>query len=580
MRKVIVMKKEELDIILKSTNDAVIVINAIEKITLFNTAAERITGFQEKEVIGKPIKEVIISTRLPYVLNSGEAELNQRQLLGNTTIITSRMPVKDEEGRVIAAVAIFRDISEVMDLTHQIYKLKEMQSLLEGIFHSTQDAISVCNEKGIGVLINPAYTRVTGFTEEDIIGKPVTADIAEGESMHLQVLRTKQPVKNARLKVGSQKKDVLVHAAPIIVDGELKGSVGVLHDLSEIKKLTDELITAKQIIRKLEAKYLFEDIIAEDEGMLAALQKAKQAAVTPATILLRGESGTGKELFAHAIHNLSQRRYNQFVRVNCPAISENLFESEVFGYVEGAFTGARKGGKRGLFEEAHGGTIFLDEVTEIPISIQAKLLRVLQEKEILRVGSTKPISIDVRIIAATNIALEEAVKEGKFREDLYYRLNVIPIEIPPLRKRKRDLYSLVLHLINKYNQEYGRKVEGISQEALRSLENYDWPGNIRELQNYIGRTFINMKYSEKIIEEEHLPKFIHKDVSFLISEKENIDNTAKGEDKSLKEMVAKAEKAYIKEVLKKYRGNRTLAAQELQISLRNLYYKIEKYEID
>ncbi|AKL96940.1 sigma54 specific transcriptional regulator, Fis famil [Clostridium aceticum] len=571
------MKKEELDIILKSTNDAVILVNPIGRITLFNAAAEKITGFSEKEVIGKLIEEVITSTRLTYVLKSGEAELNQRQLLGNTTIITSRMPVKDEEGRVIAAVAIFRDITEVIDLTHQIYKLKEMQSLLEGIFHSTQDAISVCDEKGIGVLINPAYTRVTGFTEKDILGKPVTTDIAEGESMHLQVLKTKQPIKNARLKIGPQKKDVLVHAAPIIVDGELKGSVGVLHDLSEIKKLNDELTTAKQIIRKLEAKYLFEDIIAEDEGMLEALQKAKQAAVTPATVLLRGESGTGKELFAHAIHNLSQRRYNQFVRVNCPAISESLFESEVFGYEEGAFTGARKGGKRGLFEEAHGGTIFLDEVTEIPISIQAKLLRVLQEKEVVRVGSTKPISIDVRVIAATNIALEEAVKRGKFREDLYYRLNVIPIEIPPLRKRKKDLYPLVVHLINKYNQEYGRKVEDISSEALKSLEEYDWPGNIRELHNYIGRTFINMKYSEEIIEEEHLPKFIHRDLNFLINKKEY---EVKEESISLKEMVEKVEKEYIKEVLKKHGGNRTIASQELKVSLRNLYYKIEKYQID
>lgn len=185
------VKKEELDIILRSTNDGLIAIDAQGRITLFNRSAERITGFKEKAVLGMPIEEVITSTRLPHILKTGESELNQKQPLGNTTIITSRMPVKDEEGNVIGAVAIFRDISEVMDLTHQIYKLKEMQSLLEGIFHSTQDAISVCDENGIGVLINPAYTRVTGFTEKDIIGKPVTVDIAEGDSVHLQVLKTK-----------------------------------------------------------------------------------------------------------------------------------------------------------------------------------------------------------------------------------------------------------------------------------------------------------------------------------------------------------------------------------------------------
>ncbi|SNT05688.1 PAS domain S-box-containing protein [Anaerovirgula multivorans] len=574
------MKKQELDVILRSTNDAVIAINDKGRITLFNRSAERITGFMEKAVLGIPVQEVITSTRLPYILKTGESELNQKQPLGNTTIITSRMPVKDEDGKVIGAVAIFRDISEVMDLTHQIYKLKEMQSLLEGIFHSTQDAISVCDENGIGVLINPAYTRVTGLTEKNIIGKPVTVDIAEGDSIHLQVLKTKKPVKNARLRIGPQKKEVLVHAAPIVVDGELKGSVGVLHDLTEIKKLTDELMTAKQIIRKLEAKYLFDDIIAEDQEMQAALGKAKQTAMTPATVLLRGESGTGKELFAHAIHNLSQRRYNQFVRVNCAAISESLLESELFGYVEGAFTGARKGGKRGLFEEAHGGTIFLDEITEIPISTQAKLLRVLQEREVVRVGSTKAVNIDVRVIAATNIALENAVKKGKFREDLYYRLNVIPIEIPPLRKRKNDIHPLTLHLINKFNQEYGRNVEDISKEALESLLAYDWPGNVRELENYIGRAFINMKYTDKTIREEHLPKIIDIANNLIESKKKSKEEFADNKEHSLKEILEDVEKKHITDVLNKYYGNRTMTSKELKISLRNLYYKMEKYHID
>lgn len=573
------MKREELDVILTSTNDAVMAIDDKARITLFNRAAERITGFREKDVLGLPVKEVITSTRLPYILKTGEAELNRKQPLGNTTIITSRMPVRDGEGKVTGAVAVFRDISEMMDLTHQIYKLKEMQSLLEGIFHSTQDAISVCDENGIGVLINPAYTRVTGFTEKDIIGKSVKADIAEGESVHLQVLETKMPVKNARLRLGPQKKEVLVHAAPIIVDGELKGSVGILHDLTEIKNLTDELITAKQIIRKLEAKYIFDDIIAEDQEMIGALEKAKQAAVTPATVLLRGESGTGKELFAHAIHNLSGRRYNQFVRVNCAAISEGLLESELFGYVEGAFTGASKDGKRGLFEEAHRGTIFLDEIAEISISTQAKLLRVLQEKEVIRVGSTKTISIDVRVIAATNIALEDAVRKGKFREDLYYRLNVIPIVIPPLRKRKKDLYPLTLHLIKKFNQEYGRNVEGISKEAINKLNTYDWPGNVRELENFIGRTFINMKYTDKIIEEKDLPKMIGKGQNLMDIEKEQRNLFSDDKNKSLKDIIEAAEKKHIKDTLDKYHGNRTMAAKDLDISLRNLYYKMEKYDI-
>ncbi len=571
--------KKEIDVILSTTNDAMIAVDIEGKITLFNRAAEKITGFQESAVRGRHIEEVIRSTRLPYILKTGESELNQKQPLGNTVIITSRMPVKDEQGNVIGAVAIFRDISEILDLTLEIYKLKEVQSMLEAILYSTQDAISVCDEKGIHVLINPAYTRLTGLSQKEIIGKPAPVDIAEGESIHMQVISSKLPVKNARMKVGPYGKEVVADAAPIIVDGELKGSVGVLHDLTEIKKLNSELMQAKQIIRNLEAKYTIEDIIARDDGMLAAIGKARQAAITPATVLLRGESGTGKELFAHAIHNLSVRKYNQFVRVNCAAISESLLESELFGYDEGAFTGARKGGKIGFFEEAHGGTIFLDEIGEIPISTQAKLLRVLQEKEIVRVGGTTPTNIDVRVIAATNISLEQAIEKGKFREDLYYRLNVIPIVIPPLRKRKRDLYPLVIHLIKKFNQEYGRKVEDISPEGLEKLTSYDWPGNVRELQNYIGRAIINMKYNETVITIEHLPKFFDNDKHFKLPERELAESEL-DEGQSLKQQMDTIERDIIIKKLQKYNGNRTMAAKEMAISVRNLYYKMEKYEID
>ena len=228
----------------------------------------------------------------------------------------------------------------------------------------------------------------------------------------------------------------------------LKGSVGVIHDVSEIKTLTAELNRARQIIRTLEAKYTFDDIIGTSEQMLVALEQAKLGAKTPATILLRGESGTGKELFAHAIHNESDRKYNKFIRVNCAALSESLLESELFGYEEGAFTGARRGGKR-TFEEANNGSIFLDEIGELTQSTQAKLLRVLQEKEIIRVGGAKAISVNVRIIAATNVNIEKAMAEGAFREDLYYRINRYPISIPPLRQRKEDIEALSIRLIEK-----------------------------------------------------------------------------------------------------------------------------------
>lgn len=313
---------------------------------------------------------------------------------------------------------------------------------------------------------------MTGLSEKEVIGKPANTDISEGESMHLKVLETRRPVRGVRMKVGPNEKEVIVNVAPVIVDGILKGSVGVIHDVSEIKMLTAELNRARQIIRTLEAKYTFDDIIGKSEQMLVALEQAKLGAKTPATILLRGESGTGKELFAHAIHNESDRKYNKFIRVNCAALSENLLESELFGYEDGAFSGAKRGGKKGLFEEANNGSIFLDEIGELTQNMQAKLLRVLQEKEIVRVGGTKAIPVNVRVIAATNVNIEKAMADGTFREDLYYRINRYPISIPPLRQRLEDIEALSVRLIQKINRDYGRNVKGLSQQALRALSAY------------------------------------------------------------------------------------------------------------
>ncbi|MEW9122889.1 MAG: sigma-54-dependent Fis family transcriptional regulator [Thermotaleaceae bacterium] len=570
--------KKELEVILDSTHDAMIAVDHQGIITLFNKAAKKLTKKEDVDVIGRPITEVVENTRLPYILKTGDSELNRKQPLEDITIITNRMPVKDEHGNVIGAVAVFRSITEVMELAEQITDLREMQSMLQAIFHSTQDAISVVDQHGIGVMVNPAYSRLTGLTEKDIIGELCTVDIAEGDSIHLKVIELKEPVKNARLKVGPLKKEVVADAAPIIVDGELRGSVAVLHDITEIKRLTQELNQAKQIIRKLEAKYTFDDIITEDVQLLAAIEKAQKAAVTPATVILRGESGTGKELFAHAIHNASKRKYGQFVRVNCAAINENLLESELFGYEEGAFTGARKGGKIGLFEQANGGTLFLDEIGEISINTQAKLLRVLQEREIVRVGGSKSIAIDVRVIAATNLDLERAVKEGRFREDLYYRLNVIPIFIIPLRQRKEDIYPLVLRLIRKFNQDYGRFVQDISPKAVESLKEYDWPGNVRELENFIGRAMINMRFNEMIIRTNHLPLLenkIHIHESPPVESLEEISS-----QRTLEEVLEASEKQYILMVLQQNQNNRTKTAEQLGISIRNLYYKLKKYGIE
>lgn len=563
------------ELIFNATNDGMIVINNDEKIILFNKSAEKMIGKSRDEVIGRHIHEVIPSSGLPQVLRTRQMETNQETLLHNgVKIISTRFPIIDEHGRLNGALSVFKDITEAVRLAEEITNLKEVETRLQAIFNSSDEAISVVDENGFGMMINPAYTRITGLTEKEVIGKPATTDIAEGESVHLQVLKTRRAVRGVSMKVGRNKREVIVNGAPIIVDGKLKGSVGVIHDVSEIQALSRELHKARQIIRSLEAKYTFEDIIGTSKEMKTAISQARVAAETPATILLRGESGTGKEMFAHAIHDASERKYNKFVRVNCAALSESLLESELFGYEEGAFSGAKRGGKRGLFEEAQNGSIFLDEIGDLPLNTQVKLLRVLQENEITRVGGTKPIALNVRIIAATNVNLEKSMLNGTFREDLYYRLNRMPIYIPPLRERKEDIKPLALRLIEKMNREYGRHVEGLTDLALARLMDYHWPGNVRELENILGRAMIFMNKNETLIDERHLLDLTN-GFNVETKEQEKVHDT-----RTLAERVEEYEKKLIYEALKAHKGNKTLTAKNLGLSVRNLYYKLKKYKLE
>lgn len=563
--------------IFNSTNDGMIGIDVNGRVFLFNKMAEKVTGMKRTEVMGSFIQDIMPTSKLLNVLSTRKIEVNQQLVLQNgVSIVTTRIPIMDDSGKLHGALSIFKDITEVERLAEEITNLKEIQTMLKATIQSSEEAISVVDEKGRGLLINRAYTRMTGLTEEDVIGKPAEIDISEGESMHMQVLKTRRPVRGVRMKVGPNKKDVIVNVAPIIVDGKLKGSVGVIHDVSEIQTLTNELNRARQIIRTLEAKYSFDDIIGESEEMKVAIEQAKLGAKTPATILLRGESGTGKELFAHAIHNASDRRFNKFIRVNCAAISESLLESELFGYEEGAFSGARRGGKRGYFEEANNGSIFLDEIGELSAHMQAKLLRVLQEREIVRVGGTKPIPINVRIIAATNVNLEKAMSDGSFREDLYYRLNRYPISIPPLRLRKGDIPALCNYLIGKINQDYGRNVEGISKEAMDIFMRYQWPGNVRELENILGRAIIFMNHHETEIQKHHLPQLEGTNEKNNVKKINDFVNTNIAR---LSDLVEEFEADVIKRALEENGYNRTKTAQMLGISIRNLYYKIEKYNL-
>lgn len=459
---------------------------------------------------------------------------------------------------------------------NRIYSLAgegDSKLLLQTIIDSLSDAVSVVDENGIGIMINRAYTRITGMTEEQVLHKPATVDIAEGESVHLRVLQTGKPIKGVRMKVGPFRREVIVSCAPLIIKGELKGSVGVIHDISELRRVMEELERTRRLIRKLESRYTFDDIIGTSNQIKETIDRATQAAATPACVLLRGECGTGKELFAHAIHHASERAEKPFIRVNCASLTDTLLESELFGYADGAFTGAKKGGRKGYFEEANSGTLFLDEIGAMNLDAQGRLLRAIQEGEIIRVGESRTRSIDVRVIAATNADLEKLVDKELFRKDLYYRLNVFPIVMPPLREIKSDIPLLVKHYLSRYAQEYGRTVVEVAPAVYRRLKEYDWPGNMRELQNVIARALINLDRDEYVIEERHLM------MSFISSPGvKRAADTAPLEG-TLKDLHRSWEKDVLLKVLHEVEGNKAEAARRLNISIRNLYNKLHQHKL-
>ena len=358
--------------------------------------------------------------------------------------------------------------------------------------------------------------------------------------------------------------------------GESIGNVTIYHDVSEVNRLKRELDRVNQKLRKAEVKYTFKDIIGKNPELLKVIETAKVAAMTPATILIRGESGTGKEIMANAIHNTSKRRNEKFVKINCSSIPEELLESELFGYKEGAFTGARRGGKKGLFQEADGGTLFLDEIGDVSPKMQVKLLRSLQEREIMPVGSTETIPVDVRVISATNKNLEEMVEDGEFREDLYYRLNVFPLYIPPLRKRKEDMEAIVLYLLNKYDSFYDRQVTSVDQQSVEWLQKKDWPGNIRELENVISRALINLDVQAQNLSVEDIAEALGgKEIRRKQTNADSEENEMNLEllPQNLSDALKIVERQLIEKTLTKADGDKNRAAAELQVPLRTLYYK-------
>lgn len=444
---------------------------------------------------------------------------------------------------------------------------KEKSAIFKSIIDFAYDGILGIDKNGSITVFNPVIQKITGMSYEKAIGGPVD-DIVENTCM-LRVLESGVPELGEIQQIGNT--SIVTNRVPIIVEGEVLGVVATFQEIEKIQKMETQ-IRKKLLAKGHVAKSTFDDIKGKSREILKTKGKAKLYAEVDSTVLILGETGTGKELFAQSIHNASSRAEKPFVAVNCAAIPENLLESELFGYVEGSFTGARKGGKTGLFELAHEGTIFLDEISEMAPNLQARLLRVLQEKEVVRLGDDRLIPVDVRVIAATNRDLSKEVEEGRFREDLFYRLCVLRLNIPPLRDRKEDIYELVSYFLYEKNKMLNRKVKYITNESIAKILLYDWRGNVRQLENFIETCVVLSEGEEigiDIISEATAGTPIR------ISEEEN---KAQGNQITSKGVLKHIENETIKNVLEETNGNKSMAAERLGISVTTLWRRLKNME--
>lgn len=472
--------------------------------------------------------------------------------------------------------------SEVMDKFlglmgrhRELVQLFRDKELMQIILNNVQEGIQYANNEGVLRYVNPAYTKITGIDPRERIGTNVFTMSRDGALV--RALETKKPVFGLRNTAIHSKAEVVSNASPVFDGDELLGAVVVFRDISDILKLSRELKQSTRIIASLSSRlehyqrhrYVFNDIICVSDKMLSLKDKARKMALSDSTVLIQGESGTGKELFAHAMHQASKRSNMPFVEVNCAAIPENLLESELFGHEKGAFTGADRR-KPGRFEMAEGGTIFLDEIGELKQEMQAKLLRFLQNKKYERIGGAETITADIRVIAATNRNLREMMARGEFREDLFYRLHVLHLEIPKLRERKEDIPVLAKHLLKKISARMGMAKKGIQREALKFLQEYSWPGNVRELENLLERV-LYYEESEYITLESIA---IHLD-PFLKKEREN----APAALSSLEEAECRAIIRALDYFGRSVEGKRR-AGKSLGISLATLYNKLKKHGIE
>ncbi|MGI6434742.1 MAG: sigma 54-interacting transcriptional regulator [Syntrophomonadaceae bacterium] len=572
----------ELDTIINSTHNMIISIDKHGKIKVFNRAAERLLEIKAEDVVGKPIREVLPSSRLIEVMQGGQAEPLQRIEINGRNFMSNRSPII-KEGKTIGAVAVLQDISEIEKISKELQIVTELHEQLDAIIESSYDGLYITDGQGITLRLNKAFEMISGIKAHEFMQHDVEDIEAAGvvsQSVTKAVLQQREPATIIQqYKTG---RTALATGNPVFdKNGRIFRVVCNVRDITELNMLKHKLEQVQGLsqhyaseLRNLRIKYSQSlRMVANSAIMRKMLEMVLRVAQVESTILITGASGTGKELIAEIIHENSPCRKGPYLKINCGAIPENLLESELFGYEGGAFTGARKEGKPGYFELATGGTLFLDEIAELPLGLQVKLLRVLQSKEITRVGGTTPFTVDVRIIAATNRDLLEMVKNRQFRGDLYYRLNVLPVHVPTLRERKDDIPNLVVHFMKMFNQKY-QLTKRISPEVVDILMGYDWPGNVRELENLIERLVVITPGDT--ITWEDLPAHL------LPGAAEAINGSTSQVLVSgiipLRDAVASVEKQILEQAYMKYRTTRQMA-RELKVDVSTVVRKAAKYGI-
>jgi PAS domain S-box-containing protein len=467
------------------------------------------------------------------------------------------------------------------ELDKQIKRLSSQQYLHNEMLNKLKDGIYITDEEGITTYVNDAFLNLSGLTREQIIGKSVydlRKDNVLPNSCCAKVIETKGTVSTINNYYKGQR--CLVSGSPIFDEkGNLKNTIAVIRDVSELDVLMKNITKEKNLFIinnehndfNINNRDIIKEPINNNERMRNMYDKAKKMSKVDSTILILGETGVGKDFMASYIYNSSNRNNGKFIKINCGAVPEHLLESEFFGYEEGAFTGAQKGGKKGLFEEANGGVLYLDEIGDMPYTLQVKLLSAINDRMFYRIGGTTPVEFNARIIAATNIDLKQQVLEKKFRADLYYRLNVVSFVVPPLRQRKEDIIPLSQQFLEYYNNKYGKNCY-FKTDCLESFLIYEWPGNIRELKNIIER--LVLLTDEALISKE----FFREQIMAKDSDSQIEDIKLESDDKTLKDKLDDYEKSIIEITLASTKNMRE-AASKLGVDLSTLVRKKQKHRI-